>query len=93
VRLEPGVVANFPLRVKEHQSQMRILEIYSSRDAYESHLQTPHFLRYKTATLNMVNSLTLIDMNPLDEQAIRRLFRKAQCRRRRVSVVPMRESA
>ncbi len=78
VRLEPGVIAIFPMRQMEHPNQIRILEIYASRDAYQSHLQTPHFLHYKTATASMVKSLRLIEMNPLDEQAIVRLFRKAQ---------------
>lgn len=78
VRLEPGVIAIFPMLQKEHPTQVRILEIYASRAAYESHLQTPHFQRYKTSTLSMVKSLRLIDMDELDERAVAQVFRKAE---------------
>lgn len=32
---------------------------------YESHLKTPHFIKYKQGTLDMVKDLQLIDTNPL----------------------------
>ena len=31
----------------------------------ESHLQTPHFRKYKQGTLSMVRELELVDVNPL----------------------------
>ena len=33
--------------------------------AYESHLQTPHFRKYKQGTLSMVRELELVDVEPL----------------------------
>ena len=45
VRLEPGVIAIFPMYQKENPTEVRILEIYASQEAYESHLKTPHFLK------------------------------------------------
>ena len=77
VRLEPGVIAIFPMYQKDHPSQVRILEIYANREAYESHLQTSHFQRYKTTTLKMVKSLKLIDMGVMDAETMSRIFRKA----------------
>jgi len=59
VRLEPGVICIFPMYQKDNPTQVRILEIYTSREAYESHLITPHFQEYKTTTLKMVKSLKL----------------------------------
>ena len=50
VKLEPGVIAIYPMYQKENPTQVRILEIYASREAYESHLKTPHFQIYKTTT-------------------------------------------
>ena len=44
---------------------MIILEIYVDRAAYESHLQTPHFRKYKQGTLSMVKELELVDVKPL----------------------------
>jgi quinol monooxygenase YgiN len=76
VRLEPGVIAIFPMYQKEHPTQVRILEIYANREAYESHLQTSHFQRYKTTTLRMVKSLKLVDMGVVDAETLSRIFRK-----------------
>ncbi|WP_229244114.1 putative quinol monooxygenase [Emticicia sp. CRIBPO] len=78
VRLEPGVVAIFPMYQREDSTQIRILEMYSDRDAYESHLKTPHFLKYKTTTLKMVKSLKLVDMEGFDYQVIPLIFKKAK---------------
>lgn len=44
---------------------MTILEIYADRAAYESHITTPHFRKYKEGTLDMVLSLELVDVVPL----------------------------
>ena len=76
VRLEPGVISIFPMSQKDHPTQVRILEIYADRVAYESHLQTPHFQEYKTTTLQMVKSLKLIDMRALDAESMSALFKK-----------------
>jgi len=40
--------------LKGSPTQIRILEIYAGREAYQSHLRTPHFEKYKTTTLKMV---------------------------------------
>ena len=45
--------------------QVTILEIYADRAAYESHITTPHFRKYKEGTLDMVLSLELVDVVPL----------------------------
>lgn len=76
VRLEPGVLAIFPLYQKKDSTQIRILEMYRDNDAYQSHLKTPHFLKYKTTTVKMVKSLKLVDMNTIDPESIKMLFRK-----------------
>ncbi len=65
IRLEPGVLALQAVALKDNPAQIRILEIYASREAYESHLKTPHFLRYKEATRDMVKSLRLLDAEPV----------------------------
>lgn len=76
VRLEPGVISIFPMYQKENPNQIRILEIYANREAYQAHLKTPHFLEYKTTTLKMVKSLKLIDMNALDPKIMSQMFKK-----------------
>ena len=76
VEKEQGVLAIFPMYSKEQPTQIRIVEIYADSAAYQSHLKTPHFLHYKTATLKMVKSLKLIDMTALDEQTMLAIFKK-----------------
>ena len=76
VQLEAGVIAIYPLYQKENPTQIRILEIYANREAYEAHLKTPHFQKYKTSTLKMVKSLKLVDMDNIDSQTMAEIFRK-----------------
>jgi quinol monooxygenase YgiN len=76
VQLEPGVISIYPMYQKEHPTQVRILEIYASREAYKSHLKTPHFQKYKTTTLKMVKSLKLLDMEAMDMETMAEIFRK-----------------
>ena len=76
VQLEAGVIAIYPLYQKENPTQIRILEIYANRKAYEAHLKTPHFQKYKTTTLKMVKSLKLVDMDNIDSQTMAEIFRK-----------------
>src|SRR5882672_6527028 len=65
LRVEPGVLTLYAVSEKENPNHITILEIYASVDAYKSHVQTPHFLKYKNATKDMVKSLELVDADPL----------------------------
>ena len=76
VRLEPGVISIFPMYQSENPTNIKILEIYASKEAYESHLKTPHFLKYKSSTLEMIQSLQLIDMEAIDRETMPEIFYK-----------------
>ena len=76
VEREPGVICLFPMQSAEDSTQIRILEIYASEDAYQSHIKTEHFLKYKQGTLHMVKSLKLPTMNPLDPETMKLIFNK-----------------
>jgi len=65
VRLEKGVLTLNAVAVKGQPSQIRILEIYADQAAYETHLKSPHFLKYKTGTADMVRSLRLVETEPV----------------------------
>ncbi len=65
MRLEPGVLTLYATAEKDAPHHVTILEIYANRAAYESHLQTPHFQKYKQGTLEMVQQLELVDVTPL----------------------------
>lgn len=76
VQLEPGVISIYPLYEKEAPNQVRILEIYRDRAAYEAHLLTPHFKKYKTSTIEMVKALKLVEMEAIDPESMGALFKK-----------------
>src|SRR5436189_1446432 len=59
VRLEPGVITLYAVSEKEKPTHITILEIYASIDAYKAHVQTPHFIKYKNGSKEMVKSLEL----------------------------------
>jgi 4-carboxymuconolactone decarboxylase len=65
VRLEPGVLTLYAMQEKARPAHFTILEIYADRAAYEKHIKTPHFLKYKTGTAQMVRSLELVETVPL----------------------------
>lgn len=65
VKVEPGVLTLFSMQTKEDPCKIYILEIYADQAAYQSHIQTAHFKKYKEGTAKMVKSLKLIDVNPL----------------------------
>ena len=76
VESEKGVICIFPMQVKDAPNTIRILEIYRDDEAYQAHLQTPHFLEYKQGTLHMVKSLQLVAMEPLAPEAMPLIFKK-----------------
>lgn len=65
MREEPGVLTLYAVAEKARPNHITILEIYANQQAYESHIRTPHFLKYKNGTRDMVQSLELIDTVPL----------------------------
>ncbi|MDR6693068.1 antibiotic biosynthesis monooxygenase family protein [Stenotrophomonas sp. 1337] len=60
MKLEPGVLSLYAVFDKEDPTRLTILEIYASRQAYEQHVKSSHFLKYKSGTLHMVKSLELV---------------------------------
>ncbi|WP_339865911.1 putative quinol monooxygenase [uncultured Algoriphagus sp.] len=68
VRVEPGVLALNAVSDKSDPTSITILEIYANQASYLAHLETPHFLKYKNGTSEMVKSLELVEV---DEIALR----------------------
>ena len=66
LRTEPGVLTMYAVGEKENPCKITILETYASQAAYESHVASEHFQKYKQGTLHMVRTLTLSDQTPLD---------------------------
>src|SRR6476469_1946418 len=62
VGVEPGVVTYYAVADKRDPSNITILEIYADTAAYQTHITTPHFKKYKEAVKDMVKSLELVDV-------------------------------
>ena len=76
IEREPGVICLYPMQSVEDSCQIRILEIYASEEAYQQHLKTDHFQKYKQGTLHMVKDLKLPTMKPLDPETMKLIFKK-----------------
>lgn len=68
---EPGVLTLFSMQDKANPAKIYILEIYADATAYQRHIQTPQFKKYKEGTAKMVRSLRLIDVDPLVETRLK----------------------
>lgn len=66
LRTEPGVLTMYAVGEKENPCKITILETYASHEAYEKHIASGHFQKYKQGTLHMVRSLVLSDQTPLN---------------------------
>ena len=65
IRIEPGVLTLHAVTLKDQPNQIRIFETYADIAAYNSHLETPHFKKYKAATQGMVKQLRLFEADPI----------------------------
>lgn len=61
IKVEPGVLSYTVVADKKDSSLITIMEVYANLDAYQSHILTPHFKKYKDTVKDMVLSLELID--------------------------------
>lgn len=66
LRTEPGVLTMYAVSEKKNPCMVTILETYASKEAYEKHVASEHFQKYKQGTLHMVKSLILSDQTPLN---------------------------
>lgn len=69
VREEPGVLMLYAVQDKKDATSVTVFEIYANQEAYQAHLLTPHFKKYKSSTLHMIKSLELIDVDPIAMEA------------------------
>ncbi|MBD5608481.1 MAG: NADPH-flavin oxidoreductase [Desulfovibrio sp.] len=67
LRVETGVLTMYAVADKENPNLITILETYASKEAYDAHIASPHFQKYKQGALKMVKNLILSDQIPLNE--------------------------
>ena len=62
---EPGVITMYAVYDKEQPTNVTVFEMYADVAAYQSHIHTTHFLKYKSVVKDMVRSLVLTDVEPI----------------------------
>jgi quinol monooxygenase YgiN len=65
IRKEPGVLVLYAVSEKDNPTNVKVFEIYRNRAAYEAHLASDHFKKYKATVEKMVRSLKLIQTTPI----------------------------
>ncbi len=63
IRVEAGVLTYYAVADKKDPTQITILEIYADMAAYQSHIVTTHFRKYKDTVKDMVKSLEIMDVD------------------------------
>ena len=70
---EPGVLMLQAVYEKNNPTHITVFENYANVEAYQLHIQTAHFKKYKTIVADMVISLELTDVAPItiiDKQSL-----------------------
>ena len=65
VRVEPGVLALYAVAEKDSPSRLRFFEVYADEAAYDAHLQSPHFRKYRATTETMIRTRVLVETVPI----------------------------
>jgi quinol monooxygenase YgiN len=65
IRVEPGGLTLYAVSIKGHPEKIRLFETYRDDGAYQAHLQSAHFKKYKERTAGMVKALTLLETEPV----------------------------
>ena len=74
---EKDVISIYPMSLIKNDTQIRILEIYRNLEAYENHIASIKFKKYKEKTLHMVKTLNLVDAYQLCPDNFNRIFKKS----------------
>ena len=65
IKKEPGVLTLYAVAEKDRPNFITIFETYLDEKAYQKHLKSLHFIKYKTSTEKMVKNLELIPCLPI----------------------------
>jgi quinol monooxygenase YgiN len=65
VRLEAGCLVLYAVAERDNPGFVRVFEIYRDPAAYQAHVQTPHFQKFRSTTDAMVISRKLLEAVPV----------------------------
>ena len=63
IKLEPGVLSYTAVADQKDPTSLTLLEVYANKEAYQAHILTPHFKKYKETVKDWVLSLELQDVD------------------------------
>ncbi len=69
VSTEHGAISIFAVYDKNNPDHVTVFEIFASKEAHDSHQQTPHFLKFKNTIENMVKSTERIEVFPISMES------------------------
>lgn len=90
---EPGALASHATAEKDKPTRIRVFELYADAGAYQAHLRTPHFQRFRDATAKMVLARETYDAVPVLLGAKPRMPAKALVRIAELEIDPARLEA
>ena len=67
--MSPGVLAIYCVAEKDNPARLRFFEVYADENAYQAHLESPHFRKYAITTQHMIKSRKLIETVPVQLSA------------------------
>ncbi len=65
VRVEQGVLALYAVSEEDNPTHVQVFEMYTDERAYQTHLETEHFQKFRATTENMVRSRRLLSAVPI----------------------------
>ena len=65
IRVEPGVLTLYAVQLKSDPTRVRLFEMYADSIAYNAHIASAHFRKYKVGTQTMAQSLVLHEADPI----------------------------
>jgi 4-carboxymuconolactone decarboxylase len=65
MHVEKGVLLLYAVSEQKKPTHIMILEIFADVEAFQAHIKTPHFLKYKTGIKEMIKSLEVLEADPL----------------------------
>lgn len=86
--LEPGVLAFHAVAEKGNPGRVRVFEMYVDAQAYQTHVQTPHFQKFRGATNTMMLRRELHEAVPVRLGAKKSLPSRAHVRVAELTIDP-----
>ncbi|MEO6852930.1 MAG: antibiotic biosynthesis monooxygenase [Rhodoferax sp.] len=62
---EPGVLAFYWASERVHPNRIRVFEVYADENAYQEHLQSPHFQKFRAGSGPLVTSHQFFEAVPV----------------------------